>query len=79
MTYCLVQPKSTFGNPGLICAKGTLAEMQAQKQSGQHIVLISHGHLYRYDVGGECLYATFAGRDFSGADGVTVYVDTCGT
>lgn len=81
MKFLLVQPESSFGY-GITCAKGTFAEMQAQKQPGQHIVALLHERVYRYDIGEECLYYTYKDGYLTPdglADGATCYVDTTGT
>lgn len=82
MKFLLVQPNPNPWREATICAIGTLAECQAVKQPGQHIVACLHEGIYRYEVGGSAIYDWYRSGyvTMSGVvDGATCIVDTSGT
>ena len=80
MKFLLCQPNSNPWHPATICAIGTLADCQAKKKPGQHVVACLHEGIYRYEVGGPVMYDLYPlSFGVLGADGSTVYVDTSGT
>jgi hypothetical protein len=82
MKFLLVQPNSNPWREATICAIGTLSEMQAQKQLGQHIIALLHEGIYRFEVGGPVMYDYYARGYLTGdglCDGTTCIVDTIGT
>jgi hypothetical protein len=81
MKFLLCQPNPRSCEAA-ICAIGTLSNMQAQKQPGQHVIACLHEGIYRFEVGGTAIYDTwrvgYATVDGL-CDGATCTVDTSGT